>query len=188
MIEIRDGRIYFYHTHKTEIPARDFECISAYVCPECKNVLLAYFVGYVKELKDYAENDKFAYAYEMGNCNGGQWISLQESRHKEACKWQYVTARGVHSGVEAFLKRYNATLENKQALIDAIEKHTEGFKLIPDEIGADEPLLMWNENKIVDGAGLTWDEKWKRIGKMGEFLESKLAKNSEDNNPHLKIL
>jgi len=163
MIEIRDGRIYFYHAYKTEVQARDFQCISAYVCPMCKNVLLAYFVGYIPELKDFAENDTMKYAYEMGNCNGGQWITLHEHQHKTTCKWQYSTARGLGNGIDAFLKQYHATIMDKQALIDAIEKGMAGFKIIPDEIGMDAPLLMFNEAQIVDGAGLTFDEKWKRI-------------------------
>lgn len=174
MIEIKDGRIYFYHAYKTEVQARDFQCISAYVCPMCKNVLLAYFVGYIDKLTDYAENDNMKYDYEMGNRNGGQWIALQEYSHKAACKWQYSTARGLSNGIDAFLKRYKSTMTDKQALIDAIENGMEGFKIVPDEIGADAPLLMYNENMIVDGAGLTFDEKWKRIEKMGEYLEVKL--------------
>jgi len=172
MIEIRDGRIYFYHAYKTEVQARDFQCISAYVCPMCKNILLAYFVGYIKELTDYADKESMKYAYEMGNCNGGQWISLQTYQHKSICKWEYVTARGINNGVEAFLK--HKAMKDKQALVDAIEKGMAGFQIVKDEIGNDAPLLMYNENIIVDGAGLTWDDKWKRIGKMGEYLSSKI--------------
>lgn len=176
MIEIRDGRIYFYHAYKTEVQARDFQCISAYVCPMCKNILLAYFVGYIEKLVDYADKDNMKYAYEMGNCNGGQWVSLQTYQHKSMCKWEYSTARGISNGVEVFLKRYKAEMMDKQDLIDAIEKGMEGFKIVPDEMGVDAPLLMYNENRIVDGVGLTFDEKWKRIEKMGEYLESKLSK------------
>lgn len=175
MIEIRDGRIYFYHAHKPEIQAKDFECLSAYVCPICKNVLLAYFVGYI-ELTDFADTESMKHAYDMGNCNGGQWIALQEYQHKATCKWQYVTARGISNGVGAFLKRYKSTMTNKQILIDAIENDMAGFQIVRDEIGTDAPLLMYNENEIVDAEkeGLTFDEKWKRIEKMGEYLESKI--------------
>jgi len=174
MIEIRDGRIYFYHAYKTEVQARDFQCISAYVCPMCKNILLAYFVGYIKELTDYADKESMKYAYEMGNCNGGQWIALQTYQHKSMCKWEYSTARGVSNGVEVFLKRHKATITDKQALINAIEKGMAGFQIVKDEIGNDAPLLMYNENIIVDGTGLTFDEKWKRIEKIGEYLSSKI--------------
>ena len=174
MIEIRDGRIYFYHAYKSEVQARDFQCISAYVCPMCENILLAYFVGYIEKLADYAEKDSMKYAYEMGNCNGGQWMELKDYTHKEYCKWKYVTARGVSNGIEAFLKQYKATITNKQTLIDAIEKGLDGFKIVPDEMGVDAPLLMYNETQIV-GEGLTFDEKWKRIEKIGEYLESRIS-------------
>jgi hypothetical protein len=132
-------------------------------------VLLAYFVGHITDLKDYAEDETKTHAYEMGNCNGGQWISLLEYQHKMMCKWEYETVRGINNGVDVFLKQYNnkhytqrKPLElmdiktiDKQALIDAIEKGIPGFKIIPDEIGVDEPLLMWNKNQIADIAGLT---------------------------------
>jgi len=145
MIEIRDGRIYFYHAYKTTVQAKDFQCISAYVCPMCKNILMAYFVGYIDNLTDYAEKDSMKYAYDLGNCNGGQWMSLKDYTHKEHCKWQYSTAaRGVSGGVETFLKRYKAAITDNQALIDAIEKGLEGFKIVPDEMGVDAPLLMYN--------------------------------------------
>lgn len=144
MIEIRDGRIYFYHALKTQVQARDFQCISAYVCPHCKNVLLAYFVGHMtpESLPDFAEKDSMRYAYEMGGCNGGQWIALQEYPHKSACRWQYSTMRGLSNGVDFYLKHHKATME-KPALIDAIEKGMDGFVIVPDEIGADAPLLMF---------------------------------------------
>jgi len=157
MIEIRNGRIYFYHAYKTDVQAQDFECLSAYVCPVCKNVLLAYFVGYIDKLADFADTESMKHAYDMGNCNGGQWIALQEYQHKATCKWQYVTTRGISNGVEVFLKRYKGTMNNKQALIDAIENGLEGFKIVPDETGADAPLLMYNENEIVDARKMEAD-------------------------------
>lgn len=131
-------------------------------------------MGYVKELKDFAENEKEMYIYDMGNCNGGQWIEIKEYHHKASCRWQYSTARGISNGIEVFLKRYKSTMAHKEDLIDAIEKGVEGFKVIPDEIGADAPLLMYNENDM-DGKGLTFEEKWKKMEKMSEYLESRFS-------------
>lgn len=97
MIEVRNGRIYFYHSHKPEVQARDFECLSAYVCPSCKNVLLAYFVGYIDRLDNYAE-ENMKHAYEMGNAHGGQWVSLEYHKHKEHCNWEFVYKRIENMG------------------------------------------------------------------------------------------
>ncbi len=47
MIEIKNNRIYFHNPLKPDLKVIDFRCLSAYVCPVCKNVLRAYFVGYV---------------------------------------------------------------------------------------------------------------------------------------------
>lgn len=145
MIEIRDGRIYFYNAEKPKVQARDFQCISAYVCPHCKNVLLAYFVGNmsIEILPDFAEKDSMRYAYEMGGCDGGKWISMQEFQHKSVCRWKYSTARGVSNGVDYYLKQKPNTERQKQELIDAIEKGMEGFVLVYDELGVDAPLLMF---------------------------------------------
>jgi len=158
-IVIRDGRIYFYHAYKTTVQARDFQCISAYVCQHCKNVLLAYFVGHMNKesLPDFAEKDSMKYAYEMGGCDGGKWIAIQEHQHKSACRWQYSTARGISNGVDFYLKQLHYTerkpleleLTQKQALIDAIEKGMEGFTIVSDEIGTDAPILMFNKALVL---------------------------------------
>ena len=145
MIEIKDGRIYFYHEDKTTIQARDFQCLSAYVCPHCKNVLMAYFVGYINELAPFTEKEDMKHAYEMGNSNGGMWISLHYYKHEQICRWKYVTVRGIINGVTEFMNRYKGTLNNKNALMYSIENgQIDGFKLVPDEIGKDAPILTWN--------------------------------------------
>ena len=57
MIEIKNSRVYFYNTMKPDLRVLDFKCISAYVCPVCKNVLRAYFVGNIipESFKEYME-------------------------------------------------------------------------------------------------------------------------------------
>lgn len=137
---------------------------------------MAYFVGYIDHLDNYADKESMKYAYEMGNAHGGQWIAIQDHAHKNVCKWKYVTAKGLCNGVEAFLKQYKATTVDKQVLADAIEKGLPGFRVVHDATGIDAPIMLYNEDIIVgaDTEKLTFDEKWKRIEKMGEYLESKI--------------
>jgi len=183
MIEIKNCRIYFYNALKPGLKVLDFRCLSAYVCPVCKNVLHAYFVGYVlpESLKEYMEKDSMKYAYEMGSIQGAQWIAIHDHVHKEVCGWEIVGAlsRGIENSVDSFLKIHNTTVKDKPALINAIKAGTmPGFRKVPDEIGADLPILLYNEDELVDAKRVSFDEKWERIDKLGSYMEWLMADNS----------
>lgn len=182
MIEIKNGRIYFYNTLKPELKVLDFRCLSAYVCPECKNLLSAYFVGYVlpESLKEYMEKDSMKYAYEMGNIQGAQWIAIQDHAHKEVCRWEIAGAlsRGIENSIDSFLKIHKIEVRDKRAFVKAIEAGTiPGFRKVPDEIGADLPKLIYNEDELVDAKKASFDEKWERIERLGSYIESLMTDN-----------
>lgn len=178
MIEIKDGRIYFYNLYNSKLKTLDFQCISAYVCPECKNVLSAYFIGRImkESIIEYIENEKLKYGYETGQVHGAQWISLSEHPHKEVCKWEVAGAlsRGLPNSVNSFLKIHDAVVKDKQALINRIESQSmPGFIKVNDTMGADLPILLYNENTIINAGaeGLTFDEKWERRKKLGSLID-----------------
>ncbi|MDP2754617.1 MAG: hypothetical protein Q8P40_09550 [Nitrospirota bacterium] len=179
MIEIKNGRIYFYNAANPNLKVLDFRCLSAYVCPACKNVLGAYFAGYVIEesLREYIEKDSLKYAYETGTIQGAQWIVMREHQHKEVCRWEVVGAqsRGIENAVDSFLKAHNTTVKDRRVLINAIEAGTmPGFKKVPDEMGADLPIVIYNQSELIDDEGLSFDEKWKLIENIGSCIDSKL--------------
>lgn len=179
MIEIRNGRIYFYNTHNPTLKVLDFKCLSAYVCPVCKNVLGAYFTGHIIEetLGEYQEKETLKYAYETGFIPGAQWIVMREHQHKEVCRWERIgtQSRGIDNAVDAFLKTHDTTVKDRQAFINAIEAGImPGFKKVPDEMGADLPIILYNESELIDGEGLSFDEKWKLKENIGKCIDSKL--------------
>jgi hypothetical protein len=179
MIEIKNGRIYFYNKYKPTLKVLDFKCLSAYVCPECKNVLRAYFIGHVMEesIREYIENDKMKYAYQAGNSEGGQWISMNSHTHKEQCRWEVLgsLARGAEHSVEAFTKIHDVKLKRKAELIEALDKEIlPGFKKIRDEMGKDLPIFIFNQDALIEAKGLDFDKKWERMTHMGIFIDSKL--------------
>ena len=179
MIEIKNGRIYFYNAANPNLKVLDFRCLSAYVCPTCKNVLGAYFAGYVIEesLREYIEKDSLKYAYKTGTIQGAQWIRMEGHEHKKVCGWEVVGAqsRGIDNAVESFFKIHNTTVKDRQALINAIEAGTmPGFKKMPDEIGADLPIVIYYESELINDEGLSFDEKWKLLENIGSCIESKL--------------
>jgi hypothetical protein len=179
MIEIKNGKIYFYNMLKPDLKVLDFKCLSAYVCPACKNVLRAYFVGYIlpESLKEYIEKDGMKYAYETGNIRGAQWIALRDHSHKDVCRWEVVGAmsKGVDNSVRSFIEIHDIAVKDEQALIKTIEKDAmPGFKKVPDETGADLPMLIYNESKLLDTKGLSFDEKWELIKNLGKCIESVL--------------
>lgn len=122
------------------------------------------------------------YAYEMGNIQGAQWLAIQDHVHKEICGWEIAGApsRGIENSVESFLRIHNTTVENEQAFINAIEAGTmPGFRKVPDEIGVDLPILLYNEDELIDAKRVSFDEKWERIEKLGSYIESKLQAISQ---------
>ncbi len=93
------------------------------------------------------------HAYEIGDIQGAQWLAIHDNVHKEICKWEIagVLSRGIENSIESFLKIHDTTVKDKQALIKAIEAGTmPGFRKVPDEIGADLPILLYNEDELVD--------------------------------------
>lgn len=151
MIEIINNRIYFYNKNKPEITTLDFECISGYVCPECKNILLAYFVGHIESaaISERTENDRMAYAYDIGHSNGATWMALKAHTHKEVCKWRYMVERGVGNGLKSFLKWHDGSVKDEKNIVETIKNGLEGYKIVRDEIGRDEPILLVNDNVAV---------------------------------------
>ncbi len=179
MIEIKNGRIYFYNVLKPDLKVLDFKCLSAYVCPACKNVLRAYFVGYIlpESLKEYMEKDSMKYAYEMGNIQGAQWMAIRDHSHKDVCRWEIIGAnsRGIEHSVDSFLKIHDVALKDKKALADAIEAVSmPGFRKVPDDIGAYLAILLYDQDELVDSSKVSFDEKWERIKNLGSYMESKL--------------
>lgn len=180
MISIKGGRIYFYNTLKPEAPARDFQCISAYICPACKNVLKAYFVGYLmkESLPGFMEKDSLKYAYEVGNTNGGTWISLKLDYHSKECSWEIAGAmsRGIGNCVSSFLEINETRIRIMEAFINRIEiGDLPGFRVIPDEVGNDKPMLVYNLDEMLDYKGVKFEEYIERKKDIGRFLEQKIV-------------
>jgi hypothetical protein len=179
MIEIKNSRVYFYNTMKPDLRVLDFKCISAYVCPVCKNVLRAYFVGNIipESLKEYMEKDTMKYAYEMGNTQGAMWLKLRDHSHKETCRWEVVGAlsKGIPNAVKSFIEIHNIKIKDAQALVDTIEKEKmPGFKVVKDEMGIDGPMLLFKENDLLDTKGMTFDKKWELLRDLSKTIDSVL--------------
>lgn len=179
MIEIRNGRIYFHNTLKPELRVLDFKCLSAYVCPVCKNVLRAYFVGAIipESLKEYIEKDSMKYAYEMGSIQGAQWIALRDPSHKEVCGWEVVGAmsKGIENSVKSFIEIHDVKIRDTHALIYAIEKDImPGFKKVPDETETDLPMLIFKKNDLLNTAGMSFDKKWELLRDLSKSIDSVL--------------
>ncbi len=176
MIEIKNGRVYIYNTLKPDLKVLDFKCLSAYVCPVCKNVLRAYFVGNIipEAFKEYMEKDSMKYAYEMGSTQGAQWIALHDHAHKETCGWEVCGAmsKGIENSVKSFIEIHEVKIKDTHALINAIEKDTmPGFKKVPDETGTDLPMLIFKENNLLNAADMSFDKKWELLRDLSKCIE-----------------
>jgi hypothetical protein len=179
MMEVKNGRIYFHNTLKPELSVLDYKCLSAYICPVCKNVLKAYFVGSIlpETLKEYTEKDTMKYAYEMGNTQGGQWISLRSHQHKEVCSWELVGAmsKGINNAIKSFMEIHETSIKDIPKLVQAIESGVmPGFRKVVDETGTDQPMLLFKEIELLDTKGMSFDEKWAHLKNLGKCIDSVL--------------
>ncbi|MGB8216287.1 MAG: hypothetical protein WCE94_03205 [Candidatus Methanoperedens sp.] len=179
MIEIRNGRIYFHNTFKPDLTVLDFVCLSAYICPTCKNILRAYFVGNIipETFKEYMEKDTMKYAYEMGDTQGAMWIKLRDHSHKETCRWEVVGAmsKGVENSVKSFVQIHSIKIKDTQALMNAIgTDKMPGFKRVFDETGNDLPMLLFKENDLLDTTNMTFDKKWELLRDLSKTIDSVL--------------
>jgi hypothetical protein len=181
MIEVRDGRIYFYNSIKTRTPSISFPCLSAYICPHCNKVLAAYYAGIIQapSFKETCEDESESYQYTFGSANGGQYIEMAAYHHKNKCKkWLPVSllARGVQNSINAWSREYKLDI-SKRALDNLVKKVEEskvpGFQPVPDICGADQPILLYNEQEFFngDGVGVGYEERTIRRDNPAAYIE-----------------
>lgn len=179
MIEVRNGRVYFFNPIKPDMSVQDFQCLSAYVCPFCKNVLKAYYVGrFIPEsLKEYMEKDTLKYAYEFGDCEGGQWLAMQQHVHNQICGWQPVSfnSRGIRTSVESFLEMHATKVKEIEKFIAAVSLgKMPGFTVINDVTGTDLPMLLYKESDLMSLKNLDFDRKWELLKDIGKLIDLRL--------------
>ncbi len=159
MIEIKNNTIYFYHRLNSEVPSVNFPCLSAYVCPHCKLVLLAYYAGLIQKpsFKAICEDPADEFHYTFGSSKGGQYLELAEYIHKKKCtKWKPVSllARGAKNSVKVWLKEseLNVSREAVEVLARMVEEgKVPGFQQIADACGTDQPITIHNEMDFFNG-------------------------------------
>lgn len=159
MIELKDGKIWLYSNSydedNTELPTLDFELISAYACPECTQMLSAYFIGTITEgiVEAYNKNTKLK--YQVGTSNGGSYI--KNANHGKPdyqgyynCDYQAVNGRGIKNCIKAFCD-FGSLANIPDSFIEAIENdelEEFGLTLANDWCGNDEPILLYNIKRI----------------------------------------
>ena len=182
MITIKDGRIWFYSEDiNSELPTLDFSLISAYICPECKHILSAYFVGTINEkiLEYYWKNT--LRSYQVGTIKGGSYI-LQNNHGKENyqgknCIYKAARGRGISNSLKSLCGLGSlCNTEILNSFVKAIETgETKSLGLLPvtDICHADAPMLLYNIEKIGNGKCEGDYEKEEHLGEeIKNLMES----------------
>src|SRR3990172_8677980 len=123
MIEVKNNRIYFYNMNKREITPVDFSCMSAYICPHCKMVLAAYYVGTIVDLEPFMEDPSLKYHYTLGTSNGGQFLLIDLHYHEKICLNREIislSARRITYSIDIWARRHEVGPENLQKLCQMI--------------------------------------------------------------------
>lgn len=126
-------------------PERTFEFLSAYVCPLCKEILAAYFKGYLSET-DIAYYEKET-RYKIGSVPGGHY--MKSNGHSgygyggmEKCKWEAFRKRGITANLRAFVEKHDVNGVNVVQLAGRVEQ-IRGFAVVQDICGRDGPMLLF---------------------------------------------
>ena len=174
MIEVKNNRIYFYNLNKLDIIPVDFQCVSAYLCPQCKKVLAAYYAGKIVDLEPYMEDPALKYHYTLGTSNGGQYLLLDDHNHKKGCPgWEIVSlsARGITYSIDVWARRYEVGPENLAKLCGMIAAiKVPGFDVVQDACGADEPIFLYNEHAFTSINKPEYGASVKRRSNLNDYV------------------
>lgn len=175
MIEAKNNRIYFYNLNKRDIIPADFPCMSAYICPHCKMVLVAYYAGTIVDLEPFMEDPALKYRYTLGTSNGGQYLLVDSNHHGKSCGGREIVSlftRGITFSMDVWAKRNEVRSENLQKLCEMIAAGgVPGFDIVQDICGADDPIVLYNEYSFINMNNPEFDESFKRRDNLGDYVD-----------------
>jgi len=161
MIEIKDGRIWFYDAAiESTLPVLDYELISAYICPACKSIISAYFVGngISKDLLSGYNPGSDTHVYDIGSVKEGGSYITQKNHGKDThrgknCTYQTVTqCRGIENAVKGLTNlgslSHTQMLDHFVKLIEEDALKDKGIMKIEDICGVDNPILLLDLDTI----------------------------------------
>lgn len=169
MIEVRDGRLLLHTPTQsqgdTTLPTLDFECISAYVCPVCNNIIDAYIVGITNErtVNEYKQRTQ---SFIVGTDSGGSYLHDEKHGTESGCPWQAPIGYGIANGIALLCHTHGGIIPN--ALVDAVEAGNvarQGIMAVSDVQGNAAPLLIFNKHKMKIPEYLTPDHESEQIEK-----------------------
>lgn len=189
MIEIRDGRLWFYDELVDSVyPVLDYELLAGYVCPECNSVITAFCVGSMTEdlLARYRPKGKHYMVISIPE--GGFSIeytnhgSLGSNGYTRNCKFQqHGQSRGVYNCILNILgwgSLHSTTNINR--FVEAIERgeyKEQGIITVEDCCGNDAPIVLFNTRQLLQ----CYNEPDDQI--LAMKLEELIASYKTINNP-----
>lgn len=158
MIEIRDGRVWFFDEVEDSVyPILDFELLSGYVCPHCKSIIIAYCVGSMtKDL--LARYQPRGHHYDVNSIPEGGFYIEQVNHgaggYSRNCKYQQIgRGRDVYSCVLDILGLGSLhSTPNIKRFVEAIKRGEyaeRGIIVVEDISGNDEPLVLFDTYQII---------------------------------------
>ncbi|MFA4936299.1 MAG: hypothetical protein WC568_10740 [Candidatus Methanoperedens sp.] len=199
-IDSEQKKIHFFTPYRARKesrtpPSLTFDLISAYICPVCGKILRAYYIGMIPKhnIDNYIEkigsNELPELQLSVGNAGGGQYLKTTShfdkySRSGNSCKWEEIPLRGVKTCLEALFEKLDTHKKGytiPEKLIELVSKNEfEGIKLVPDVCGKDLPMLIFNEDMLVDigqdkEEDIDFEKRWKRKENIINSIMEKLG-------------
>jgi hypothetical protein len=174
-IDYENEKIFFFHPldlvkkapSKYDEEMHEFDLLSGYKCPECNQVLSAYYIGslkiedssgtyhshpYIPNLYGYSANNP---RHQYGHKYGGGYLIM--SNHNDTyCKNHIASVGGITEGIKQFISYIIPTSEIvpseymiKKFAADIFENKIPGVFLIHDVCNKLLPILAINKKEFV---------------------------------------
>ena len=175
-IDKEEKEIHFVPNNMDEEhpPERSFPLLSAYICPFCKKILVAYFQGQLSEPEiEYYESDKPRYTF--GSVAGGHYIKPENHQgyygESNRCSWEVFMRRGIVENMRMFAKQHDVPLVLVHPIAEKIDVLS-CFCIVKDVCGKDKEMLLFSEDKLLgeirEKEG--FEKYWKAKEHLGEYL------------------
>lgn len=203
MIKIDEAlkRIFFQNDFEIgKESAKTYECelLSAYICPKCKQILLAYFKTdeYIRvweydekerERSYNSESDLRYYRYRVFYAGCGiMGMELKEHNGYNGCSFEISQAYNIISSINTIFSKIEEELNNeaegKKVIIKRLPKDFNKIKLIENLKGIKEITLVFDACKLMDPLVRLEPVKYKEVDIYDYEYDSKERKRAEMKN------
>jgi hypothetical protein len=201
MIEIDTNtqKIFFYYSpeeikqnSKRDDEMHEFDLLSGHVCPDCKRVIDAFYVGRLPIRENYSSSHPYMPSrngtynsydphYKFGHKHGGGYLIMYN--HNDACKTHTCGTVGLEDGLRSVVNKESEVKPTdymiKMFAEKVLENKIPGISLIQDVCNKRAPVLAINKKEFSKGIDVNGYSDFDKEYKWNELLTKLIMGDSE---------